>query len=169
MKTLLIIGAITSSLACGVATGDSAQNKAAMNTAIAPEADNSVADKDSGMAPMHSAPELLKIIEKDAASVNSILGGKEIIVIGELSYQTDGQNVILTAGYQRNIWCSLSIDSIGDESVKLKALAKDLLNERLTKTPIVELRGVFTEGANDKKNKSVSASMEKCKIINVNY
>lgn len=150
----------TFAVACGffgansnVATNSTSSNKNATNAQVAKNED----------LPMLAAPKLVEMFMTDTEGLNARLKNKEIIVIGVLKDTMNG--VQLDGGPLRTIYCTMAFGTSGSDE-KYQTLSTRPYG---AKKPIVEVKGVYTQGILSTSGgvREVSISLDKCTISSI--
>lgn len=148
-------------ISCGMFSGSNS-NVANNSTPGNANANTAAAAKNEDL-PLLAAPKLVEMLMADTTGLNARLKDQEIIVIGELGDTMNG--IQLNGGPLRTIYCTMASNSSGSDDKFQK------LNNRPygSKKPIVEVRGVYTNGTFETREglRYVSIYLDKCTILSV--
>lgn len=158
MVSIILAGFAISCGMFGGASSNVADNSTATN-AIA----NTTSVANNEDLPMLAAPKLVEMLMMDTEGLNVRLKDREIIVIGMLKDTMNG--VQLDGGPLRTIYCTMAWGA-GESDEKYQKL-----NSRPygSKKPIVEVKGIYTNGSVQANGgvREVSIFLDKCMIISV--
>lgn len=152
MKEIILIVVMAALTGCGGAVGGPNSNANSTNAANKTAA---VATKTSEPWAMHSAPKLIELAKKNKNDINTLLGGKDLVVIGR-AWEVASDGVYLN-NRSENVTCLMSAEAMADQKYNDVQAAK-------SRNPIVEVRGTF-------KSASVSSDvwvmLENCTIMSL--
>lgn len=149
-----MIAAMAALAGCGGAAGGANSNTGNTNTAN--KATAAVPIKTLEPFAMHSAPKLIELVKKFKDTINSDLGGKDLIVIGR-AWEVASDGVYLNSSSE-NVTCLMPPAAMADKKYADLQAAK-------SSTPIVEVRGTFKSASVS--SGSVWVTLEECTIVSL--
>lgn len=153
MKRIILISTLAAVTGCGGAVGGSNSNTGSIDAANTKTA---VATKTSEPYAMHSAPKLIELVKKYKDTINSDLGGKDLIVIGR-AWEVASDGVYLNSSSE-NVTCLMPPAAMADKKYTDLQAAK-------SSSPIVEVRGTFKSASVS--SGSVWVRLEGCTIVSL--